>query len=115
MLLYVNDKLVADELIVAESFYDRFKGFMFAKSVRKGEGMLFRGCNWIHSFFMKFPIDVLYLDRNNKIIDITQGLDPWSLCMPRFKASQVIELWPGSVEENNITRGGVASVSVGMR
>jgi len=65
MYLNLGNKKI--DIIVANSFFQRFKGLMGKKEI--SFGMLFPKTNSIHTFFMKDDIDVIALDENNKIIN----------------------------------------------
>ena len=64
---------------------------MFRTSIAREEALIFRNVNSIHMFFMRFPIDVLYLDKANKVLKVKHNLKPWrmSSCM---RARATIEL-----------------------
>jgi len=112
--LSINNKIIATQIVQADSFEKKLLGLMFKKTMNKGEGIIFENSNWIHTFFMRIPIDVLYVNKKNIIVEIQQGLEPWRFCGPRFKANTVIELWPGAVKENDIICGGTISVSTAV-
>ncbi len=58
---------ICGELRFAEGFLDRLFGLVF-KNIKKGQGFAIRDCNSIHSFWMRYKIDVIFLDKNNEII-----------------------------------------------
>ena len=87
-----NNKLILNNLIVARNFYSRFLGLMFKDRLGDGEGLLLSPCNGIHTFFMRFPIDVIFLDSNFRVIKIIPEMVP-NRFSPFVKgASKVLEL-----------------------
>lgn len=64
---------------VAESFLARARGLIGRKGLEPGEGMLITRCNCIHTWFMRFPIDATFLDRNGGIVKVVRGIRPWRL------------------------------------
>ena len=62
------------EITEFKSFFSRFKGFMFKKNIK--DALLFNRCNSIHTFFMLENIDVLLLDKNNRILMINRNVKP---------------------------------------
>lgn len=56
-----KNKVVVENLKIAENYFDRTKGLLGRTSIEENEGLLIKNCNWIHMFFMKFPIDVVFL------------------------------------------------------
>lgn len=67
-----------------------------------GEGLWIVPCPMIHTFFMRFPIDVLFLSRGLKVVRVIEGLAPWRLSPWVWAAHSVLELGGGSL------RGSVA-------
>jgi uncharacterized membrane protein (UPF0127 family) len=77
---------------VARTFFERAKGLIGAKSLPPGEGLLIPGCNAVHTFFMAFPIDLRFYDRNNRLVKTVLGVRPWRLFVwGGFKAAKVLE------------------------
>jgi uncharacterized membrane protein (UPF0127 family) len=69
----------------------RMKGLLGRDSLAPDQGMLFRPAGSIHMFFMRFPVDALFCDRELRVIDIERGLAPWKTA-GRKGAKVVIEL-----------------------
>ena len=90
---------------IADAFWDRLIGLIGTSFLAKNQGLLISPCNSIHMIGMKFPIDVIYVDKNLEIIKVVEGVRPWygwSVCL---KADSVIELGKGTVSDNNIHVG----------
>lgn len=78
------------KIFIADSFIKRFLGFMFRKEPHH-EAILIKPCNSIHTFFMKFSIDVLFINENMEVIKKIEGLKPGKVIMPQKKSTMVIE------------------------
>lgn len=87
----------ADRVRVADSELARIIGLMFKKEMVGFDGLLIERCNSIHTFFMRYPIDVVFLDKKNTIVKIIRSVVPWRITLPRFKARKVLELQGGSL------------------
>jgi len=87
-----KDVLLADRAKIADTYLERLTGLLNRKSLDKGEALILLPSNCIHSFFMRFSIDVLFLDKNNKIIAALPSFKPFRLSPVYFSASLVIEL-----------------------
>src|SRR5439155_26363541 len=74
-----EEKILADRAEEARSFSDRFIGLMGKRRLAFGEGLHIVPCNSIHTFFMRIPIDALFLDREIKIVKAYTSLPPWRL------------------------------------
>ena len=87
---------IADKAEVAGSGPKRSKGLLGRKVLAPGEGMWIVPCEAVHTFFMRFPIDLIYLDRKHRVRKVKTGVPPWrvSAC---FSAYSVLELPVGSV------------------
>jgi uncharacterized membrane protein (UPF0127 family) len=90
--------VLAEDIQLAEGVFSRLKGLMFEKKI-KGDGILLRPCNSIHTFFMNFNIDVIFLSKNYKIIKILRNMPPWRMSKMYLKAYQVLELEGGSLDQ----------------
>ena len=82
---------------MAQNSYSRILGLMFKKSLPKNRGLLLIPCNSIHTFFMRFPIDVIFLNKHNTIVGIYRNLKPWRITKIFFTAKKVLELPANSI------------------
>lgn len=89
MNLTINGSSIC-EVEIADTFLTRLKGLMFIKEAPP-KGLFLKKCNSIHTFFMKFNIDVVFLDKDNKVIKIIRGLKPGKIVSPVKGVSSVVE------------------------
>ena len=89
---------MACRLEVADNLFARMKGLLGKKALADGEGLLIRPCKGIHTFGMKFPIDAVFLDGNNRVIAVTRNILPNRMTRVFFNAVSVLELPPGTIE-----------------
>jgi uncharacterized protein len=90
-------KEIAVRLTRANTVFSRMKGLLGRKSLGEGEGLLISPCKGVHTFGMKFPIDVIVLDNNNCIIAVSTNLAPNRLTPLFMRAASVIELPAGTL------------------
>ena len=86
------------EILIADSFFSRFAGLMFRKKLPAATGLFLAPCNSVHMCFMRFAIDVVYLDKEFNIIKVEKNLKPWiglSMCS---KAWATLEMTAGEAE-----------------
>jgi uncharacterized membrane protein (UPF0127 family) len=95
-----NGETIVERVKVAATPTTRMIGLMFKKKMEKGEGLLIRPCNSIHTFFMKFKIDVLFLDREYKVKKVIRQIKPWRMTRIYFSAYQVLEVEGGTLSPN---------------
>jgi uncharacterized membrane protein (UPF0127 family) len=74
-----------------------------------GTGMLIDRAGSIHMFFMRFPIDVVFLDRDRKVVGVSHGLRPWRVAAAR-RAVAALELPAGAAAEAGIEEGDVLAL-----
>lgn len=86
-------------MILAHSFFKRLKGLMFTKEISPQSSMYIFPCSAIHTYFMNYNIDVLYLDLNNIIIAVDEDLKPGKIGRYIKNAVAVVELPGGKVKE----------------
>ncbi|MCX7748676.1 MAG: DUF192 domain-containing protein [Clostridia bacterium] len=99
-----NTKL-ANEAKVAKTFFTRFMGLMGKKSLSQGDGLLITPCKSIHMFFMKFPLDVVFIDKMNVVVYTIEDIKPWKVSKIIAKAHQVIELPVGTIQRTGTHTG----------
>jgi hypothetical protein len=87
-----TNQTVVSRVEIAESYYARAVGLIGRKRLEEGSGLLLRKCSSVHTFFMNFPIDVLYLDDENRVIAVETNLKPWRFGGIHRGAKQVLEL-----------------------
>ena len=112
--LLKNQALIADKCFVAECFLDRLRGLIGMDKLAPGQGMLFPRCNNIHMWFMKFPIDVVFIRAEKrpdgttawKVSSARENVKPWRLRpLMDWRASETLELPAGMVRKCAITAG----------
>lgn len=77
---------------IADTFFARLSGLMFHEKLSPATGLLLAPCSSVHMCFMRFAIDVVYLDRDNEIIEIVHNLRPWiglSICNQAYAALEM--------------------------
>lgn len=84
--------------------FSRMKGLLGRRSLPAGEGLLIRPAPSIHTFFMRFPIDVVFLSRAGEVMKIAADVGPWRTRSCR-RAYAVLELAAGEAERRGIATG----------
>jgi uncharacterized membrane protein (UPF0127 family) len=100
-----RNTLLADEAQRAESFMERFRGLMGVTDLPVGHGLHIAPCTSIHTFFMKIPIDALFLDASQQIVDICHAMTPWRVSRVYFGAKSVLELPAGTAAASKTEPG----------
>jgi uncharacterized membrane protein (UPF0127 family) len=93
-----SGKSVAMKCVHARNPWTRLVGLLNRSQLDAGEGLLIEPCKQVHTFFMRFPIDVVFLDSKNQVL-AKQSLKPWRLSPLIFKAAKVLEVPAGSTSD----------------
>ena len=89
---------------LADHSLARLRGLLGREGLDPGEGLLLRPASSIHTFFMRFPIDVVFLDRELVVLGIHDTIDPWRTASERG-AKVVLELPAGESSRRGLTVG----------
>ena len=100
-----QQKILLNNVIIADNFVDRAIGLMGKKNLDRDACMWIKDCNWVHNWFVKFPIDVVFVDKNLNVKFITKNLKPWGRSRKVFRAQSVFEMNSGMAEKLNIKIG----------
>ena len=100
-------KELASQVRVARSLWARFWGLMGRRSLPEGHSVLITPCSSVHTFFMRFPIDVIFLDRDNIVVKIVPAMRPWRTALGGRGARSALELDAGAAESNGLEPGDV--------
>jgi hypothetical protein len=89
---------------VADTSAKRRTGLLKHSRLDPGDGLWITPCESVHTFFMKFAIDLVYLDRNKKVRKVRHAVPPWRLsaCLT---AHSILELPAGTAKETGTQRG----------
>jgi uncharacterized protein len=100
-----NGTEIANEIAKAYSFFTRLKGLMFSKSLPEGHGLHILPCRSIHTFFMNYPIDVLYLNKEYEIVGLQKSFHPSKIGKVYKNGYSVLELPSGSIQKSETEIG----------
>jgi uncharacterized protein len=99
-----NGDVVVDECVVADSPVSRMRGLLGRSELRPGEGLLLLPASSVHTFFMRFPIDAVFLDEGLRVLRISDELRPWRAASRRG-ARAVLELPAGESARRGLVAG----------
>jgi uncharacterized protein len=97
-----SGRVIVADLEMARTSWSRFVGLMGRQSLAAGAGLWIEPCNSIHMFFMRFAIDVLFLDRQRRVKKVMLNLKPWRISPIVFGARTVVELPAGTLADRGL-------------
>ncbi|WP_413302163.1 DUF192 domain-containing protein [Bacillus sp. 1P10SD] len=106
-----NGAELANNLSTADTFFKRLKGLMFSKSLPAGHGLLIRPCQSIHTFFMNYSIDVLYLSEDFEIVGLDETVKPATVGKYHKRAKSVLELPAGMIQKTETKIGNYLTIN----
>ncbi len=105
--IYKDGKIVIGNITKADKFFSRFKGLMFKKTMDRDCGLLIFPCNQVHTFNMKFDIDVVFLSKNFEVLYVRPSMKHGKISKIVSNAYYVLELCSGVAAEKEINTGDI--------
>jgi uncharacterized membrane protein (UPF0127 family) len=102
-----RQRCLASELKMAQTHWSRLRGLLGTSEndFRNGRGLWIRPCRGVHTLAMRFPIDVIYLDREFTVVHLEPNLQPWRFSPVRLQAASVLELPQDTVAQTETAMG----------
>ena len=96
--LYRGERCVVPTVWYAANPWTRLRGLLGRKPLEPAaaQGLLIEPCAGVHTFWMTYPLDLIFLDRNNRVLDIYKNVAPWSTRVARG-ARKTLELAAGGI------------------
>jgi len=96
--------VVCERCLLAETAFARLRGLLGRSSLAPGEGLLLRPASSIHTAFMRFSIDVVFVDRENRVLKVAAEVRPWRMAACRG-ARATLELPAGEAAKHGLEPG----------
>lgn len=103
--IYLREQKIINDLMIATSFVDRGIGLLHHSVLNDNQAMWINPCNNIHTFFMKFAIDCVFVNKNLEIVSMFKNVKPYRMILPQWQAKSVFELSAGFIEKYNLQIG----------
>ena len=97
MVVSKGGRVVAGNVRVARGFFDRALGLMFSKGMGGFDGLLLEPCRSVHTCFMRYPIDVVFLDGGMRVVGLVRRMPPWRMTRLHPGAVRALELMGGAL------------------
>ena len=96
---------LANSVEMADTPRKRMRGLLGRESMKEGNSLVITQCQSIHMFFMKFAIDVVFIDGNKKVVGLSKKIKPFMLSPIFWKSACAIELPAGTIESTGTQVG----------
>ena len=100
-----NGREIASHVEVADSFTSRLVGLLGRSSLPAGHALWIKHCGSVHTFFMRFSIDVVFIDDALVARGVHRNVRPWRMTPLRLGSLSAIELAAGTLDATSVTRG----------
>lgn len=100
-----SGKLIASHASLAATFRQRLLGLLGRRELRRGEGLVLSPCRSVHTMFMNFPIDILFLDESGRVVTALGTVEPYRRSPAVRRARFVVELPAGTVADTGTKPG----------
>lgn len=98
---------LASRLEVAASFWAKVKGLLGRSGLDPGAGLYIVPCNSIHSFFMRFPFDAVFVDKHWRVVHLINNMPPFRASRLVFRGHGVVELPAGTIRATGTGNGDI--------
>ncbi|MFC1657771.1 DUF192 domain-containing protein [Candidatus Omnitrophota bacterium] len=105
-----NNAILADRVKIAHTFWGRLVGLLNRQSLETGEALVLKPSNSIHTLFMRFAIDAIFLDNKGRVIAVLPSLKPFRVSPIYFNASLTIELPEGMLKSSQTKIGDIITI-----
>ena len=106
-----TQEVFANDLKMNNTFFSRMMGLMFKKNLPAGSGIVLKPCTQIHTCFMRFNIDVIFLDKDLKVVHVIENMPPWCISPLLLKARYTVEL-PAGTLKGHLKKGEILALAL---
>lgn len=100
-----RDRLLAGEVVVASNFFSRLKGLLGTSSLVAGTGIYITPCPQIHMIGMKYAIDAVFIDRENRVVGLAERIAPGQVSRKYGNAAGCLEVPSGTASDTGTVLG----------
>src|SRR5690349_11608730 len=100
-----DGQVLASDVYTVNGYFGRWLGLMGHPGLPPGQALVLEGDNSIHTFFMRFPIDVVFLDKAGRVKHLYHAMRPWRLSRVVFGSRRIVEMPPGVLAATGTAKG----------
>jgi uncharacterized membrane protein (UPF0127 family) len=97
--------ILGEAIEVAETAVSRVKGLLGRECLEDGQGLLFKKCSSLHTLFMRFPIDIAFIDKRGKVLKLSKAVKPFKFVAAPLRAHYALELPAGAIARSQTRLG----------
>lgn len=100
-----KDRIISSRALLASTFFSRLKGLLGRNKLEENEALCIKPCKSVHTYFMSFPIDVIFVNSENTVCNIIENLKPFKITSYYKEAEYVLEMAAFEGQRKNIQIG----------
>ena len=100
-----SHRLIASHVIQAKTLKQRIKGLIGYSELKDQEVFWITACPGIHTFFMKFPIDVIFTDQKLCVVSVFESVSAGKMLFGGFRSQNVFEMKSGQIQKHGLKKG----------
>jgi uncharacterized protein len=100
---------IATRVVAAFDSGSRRQGLLGRRGLLAGEALVLAPCSSVHTAFMRFPLDLIFVSRDGRVVKTSPGVRPWRIRLA-WRAFAVVELASGSLDRSGTIRGDVVEL-----
>lgn len=112
MVSFGNNQILGQDVVIADTWQMRTKGLIGRIKLNSGEGLLIKNCKAIHTWFMRFAIDVVFMDKNYCVVKTISQLKPFRLAFGGRSAQHVLELPSNAINSTQVRIGNIVNAKI---
>lgn len=92
-LIQSTGELLVESLYIADTWWSRLLGLQFRSELSTDTGLLLTPCSSVHMFWVRFPLHIVCIDMDSRVVEVRPDVQPWHVVIPRVKGvAAVLEL-----------------------
>lgn len=95
-------KIIADKLEMNDTYFSRLIGLLGRKGLENGQGIVLKPCNSIHTCFMRFSIDAVFISKDFKVLKIVKNMKAWKFSPIVLKSLYTLEVAAGTIQDLDV-------------
>ncbi len=100
-----QSKIIVPKLQKATTFWQRTRGLLGTESIGADEGLWICPCSSVHTWFMNYDIDLIFLSKDLKVVKLCQRVSPFRMTLPKWSVHSVVEVQAGTISKVNLQIG----------
>lgn len=105
ILNHTQNTTLAHNAQMADGFISRMVGLLNRRDLSQGEALVITRCQQIHMFFMRFAIDVVFVDPKNCVVGLVENIKPFAMSRMYWQADRAVELPSGTIAQTQTSLG----------